>query len=101
MSSREFAEWMAFYQIQPFGEWRDDYRMARLAAVITNVMTRTKESDRLWNESDFLPDFEMALDERAAQEEIPEHEATWRKIDLIFGAMTKAAKAKKARKEKS
>lgn len=92
MSSHEFAEWMAFAQIQPFGEWREDFRMATLAAVITNVMTRTKESDPVRQAKDFMPDFEQALDEYEAQAEIPEHEMTWRKIDLVFGAMAKKKK---------
>lgn len=93
MSSHEFAEWMAFMQLQPFGEWRDDFRMATLAAVITNAMTRTKETDPVRQAADFMPDFEKALDEREAQEEIPEHERRWQKIKSVFGGL--AAKKKR------
>lgn len=92
MSSHEFSEWMAFLRLQPFGEQRKDLRMATLAAVITNVMTRTKDSDPVAEVKDFMPDFEKALDEHQAQEEIPEHEMIWRKIDLVFGAMAKKSK---------
>lgn len=88
MSSREFAEWMAFYRIQPFGEWRRDLRMAMLAAQITNVMTRTKDSDPVTDPKVFMPDFEAALDEMEVQEVIPEHERVWRKVEAAFGALT-------------
>lgn len=37
MSSREFAEWLAYYQIQPFGENRADERSGTIAAAIVNV----------------------------------------------------------------
>lgn len=92
MSSHEFAEWMAFYNLQPFGEWRGDFRMATLAAVITNVMTRTKSSDPVHKPQDFMPDFEKALDEFIAEQEVSEGEKVWRKISSIFGGLVKAKK---------
>lgn len=95
MSSSEFAEWMAFSQFHPLGEWRDDFRMATLAAVITNAMTRTKETDPVRQAADFMPNFEEALDEREAQEEIPEHERRWQKIKSVFGGLAAAAKKKR------
>lgn len=90
MSSHEFSEWMAFSQLQPFGEWRDDFRMATLAAVIVNAMTRTKESDKVYSAQDFMPDFEKELDAAAAQEQISEPERTWHKVRAIFGGLAKA-----------
>jgi hypothetical protein len=92
MSSREFAEWMAFYQLHPFGEWRSDFRMARLAATFTNVMTRTKASDPVKPEKDFIPDFEQALDEQQAAEETPPESRTWNKVKQLFGGLAKAKK---------
>ena len=32
LSAAEYSEWMAFYGLDPWGEQRDDMRMARLAA---------------------------------------------------------------------
>ncbi len=89
MSSHEFAEWMAFAQFHPLGERRADIRMATLASVITNVTTRTKESDPVHKPDEFMPDFEKALDEMEAQEEIPEHERLWQKIRGRFGGLVK------------
>lgn len=95
MSSHEFAEWLAFRQLQPFGEWRDDWRMATLAAVITNAMTRSKDSDPIREAKDFMPDFEKALDEMESQEEISEQERVMRKIKGVFGGLAAASKKKK------
>ena len=89
MSSHEFAEWMAFYRLQPFGEWRADYRMAVLAAQTTNVMTRSKHSDPVTTPDKFMPDFEKALDEAEAQEEVPAHERLWQKMKGAFGGMAR------------
>jgi len=37
IDSREFAQWQAFGQIEPFGEVRDDMRAAMIACTIANV----------------------------------------------------------------
>ena len=89
MSSHEFAEWMAFFRLQPFGEWRKDTRMATLAAVIVNALTRSKDSDPIHKAEEFMPDFEKALDEYEAQEEISEQEVLAQKVRSVFGSFVK------------
>lgn len=88
MSSREFAEWMAFFRIQPFGEWRGDFRTANVMALIANVNRDQKKSIE-FSAQDFMPDFEKALDEMEAQEEIPVHERVWNKVRSAFGGLVK------------
>lgn len=89
MSSHEFTEWMAFFRLQPFGEWRRDYRMATLAAVIVNALTRSKESDPIRKAEEFMPDFERALDEYETQEEVSEQEALAQKVRSVFSSFVK------------
>lgn len=36
MSSREFAEWMVYSQIEPFGPVRQDYHASLISTVIAN-----------------------------------------------------------------
>lgn len=86
MSSHEFAEWMAFFTLQPFGEWRDDFRFASLQALIADVNRDPKKSKPFTQES-FMPDFERAIDEQEEQEETPEHERVWQKIRGVFGGL--------------
>lgn len=88
MSSQEFGEWMAFFQLQPYGEWRQDFRTANLMALIANVNRDPKKSKE-FTPQDFMPDFEKALDERQAQEDVLEHERVWNKVKTAFGGLVK------------
>lgn len=36
MSSSELTEWMAYYKLEPFGQERDNYHAAMLAAIAVN-----------------------------------------------------------------
>lgn len=38
MSSREFTDWQAFYQIDPFGAQRDNWHAAMLAMVVARAL---------------------------------------------------------------
>lgn len=48
ISSREFAEWRAFYQIEPFGEKRSDMQAAHIASAIFDVMAPKKNGRWKW-----------------------------------------------------
>lgn len=37
MSSAEFTEYMAYYVLEPFGAWRDNWHAAQLTALMYNV----------------------------------------------------------------
>ncbi|HWV23262.1 MAG TPA: hypothetical protein VNZ58_03655 [Thermomicrobiales bacterium] len=55
MSSREFSEWMAYYELEPFGEERADFRQAlTTSAVVNSVQAQTKHPK--WSKpADFMP----------------------------------------------
>jgi hypothetical protein len=55
MSSLEFAEWMAYAGLEPFGEERADLRAGIIAATIANVH-RPGERDP-YTPTDFMPCF--------------------------------------------
>lgn len=55
ISSAQFAEWQAFYNLNPFGLERADLRSAQVAAMIYNV-NRTKKQKPL-SAKDFMFDF--------------------------------------------
>lgn len=61
MSSSEFAEWMEFYEICPFGPDRDNIHSAQIASLLYNS-SRGKNSKALTT-SDF-----MYVDRKTAQE---------------------------------
>jgi hypothetical protein len=66
MSALEFAEWMAYYSLEPFGERRADYRSAQIVQMIANVNRGADTGP--YPLSDFLPD------EIAAEADEPEDE---------------------------
>jgi len=55
IDSREISEWMAFAQVEPFGEERADIRSAIIACTMANSMRGKKQ--RAYRIKDFLPKF--------------------------------------------
>lgn len=51
----QFAEWMAYAQVEPFGPLRDDYRAGVSAATVANVLGRRKGEPAV-QPLDFFPD---------------------------------------------
>lgn len=51
--AREFCEWLAYYRLEPWGEWRADLRMGKTCQAVAqycgHVSTRA---------ADFMPDFD-------------------------------------------
>lgn len=56
MDSHEFAEWIAYSQIEPFGQDRGDLPAAIIASVIANV--HRSEQQQPYTPADFIPNFE-------------------------------------------
>ncbi len=44
MTAREFAEWRAYYALEPFGSWRDNYHAAMIAHILAMVNSDPKKS---------------------------------------------------------
>ena len=53
MGSDELTEWMAFYQLEPFGDFRADLRSAIVASTLANAH-RSKEG-KPFTPEDFMP----------------------------------------------
>ncbi len=53
IGSDELTEWMAFYQLEPFGDFRADLRSAIVACTLANAH-RSKEG-RPFTPEDFMP----------------------------------------------
>jgi hypothetical protein len=57
MTSRDVAEWKAYFSIEPFGEERADLRMGILASLIANVHRDRKKKFEPFTPADFMPGF--------------------------------------------
>ncbi len=62
IGSDELTEWMAFYQLEPFGDFRSDFRSGLLAATIANA-NRTKDA-KAFTPEDFMPFVTGLLDKQ-------------------------------------
>jgi hypothetical protein len=56
LDSKQISEWMAFYQVEPFGEERADLRSAIIACVTANAWRG--KNQKPFEVSDFLPKFD-------------------------------------------
>lgn len=56
IDSAEFTEWMAYYQLEPFGEERADLRAAIIASTIANAFSKKRSKPQ-----DFMPQFEREV----------------------------------------
>ena len=65
MSAREFAEWQAYFRIEPFGEGMADLRAGIVASVIANVNRDAKKRSQPYEPLDFMP--HAKLDEKRRQ----------------------------------
>ncbi|MDR6447485.1 hypothetical protein J2794_003601 [Paraburkholderia terricola] len=55
VSSAEFADWLAYHQIEPFGSQMDDLRAGAVAAAIYNVNRNTEKRPQPFGPSDVIP----------------------------------------------
>ncbi len=55
IDSAEFAEWMAYYQIEPFGEMVADIRHGLACALLANVNRDRKAQPTPYTPEDFIP----------------------------------------------
>lgn len=61
MPERHLAEYELFYQEQPFGLWREDYRTAQISYMLALINRDPKKSPPKL--TDFLPHFNRVVDE--------------------------------------
>ena len=64
ISSRDFAEWMAYSRLEPWGEERADLRAGIVASTIAN--SNRGKGQKPFKPQQFMPDFEPETEEQAA-----------------------------------
>lgn len=68
MSSRELSEWMAFFQLEPWGCEMEDWRAGMVAATIANVNRDTKKQRKPYEPQDFMPKRAAITEDQDADE---------------------------------
>jgi hypothetical protein len=80
MSSMEFAEWMAYSQIEPWGEERADLRTALICKVSADINTPAGKPRAK------LEDFMLKFDREKPTQTTDEMIGTAAQISAIYGA---------------
>lgn len=57
MTANEFAEWMAFARLEPFGAHVDYHRAGVVAATVANTQRDPKRRPQPFQARDFIPRF--------------------------------------------
>lgn len=57
IDAREFAEWVAYWALEPWGEKRADLRAGIVSSTVANALC-TRSGGGSWQPSDFMPEFD-------------------------------------------
>lgn len=85
VSSREFAEYWAYFQLEPWGAEREDLRSGIVASTIANANRDPKKRARPFTPDQFMPDFDRPLDDDEFDEELALEQA--RRIDELMAGL--------------
>ena len=90
MSSAEITEWLAFYQLEPFGPERGDLRAGIVAATVANVNRDAKKQKKPYSAQDFMPKFKGGAGEKGPK--TPEQlRRKWEMVVAAFGGQDRKA----------
>lgn len=81
-TSGELTEWMAFYQMEPFGAERGDLQAGIVAATVANVNRDPKKQKKPYSAQDFMPKFQGAGKAEKTPDEL---RRKWEMIVAAFG----------------
>lgn len=70
VSSRELSEWLAYSQVEPWGEERADLRAGIVASTVANTARNAKKRRKPFRPEEFMPTFERKTQTMAQQQEI-------------------------------
>jgi len=93
LTSRQLAEWEAYDRIDPIGTWREDFRMAFLSSLITNLARalypKKGHKPEMVAPEEFMPDWTGEEKEVIVKQQDPEE------MKQIFQALVRAQNKKK------
>lgn len=58
VSSRELSEWIAYSNLEPWGEKRADLRAGIVASTVANTARDRKKRGKPFSPAEFMPDFD-------------------------------------------
>jgi hypothetical protein len=83
MSAKQFRDWETYAQIEPFGEMRQDYRIASVVAMIFNMAVKSEDRKPI---KEFLLPFGEDVEKSRQTPEQMERMAKWIALCYSVGA---------------
>jgi hypothetical protein len=82
LTSSQLSEWEAYDRIDPIGSWRDDFRMAYLASVMTNLTigVHGKKGTKQTPLIDFMPDWDITAPKEVKKQSIEDMKRAFKDI---------------------
>lgn len=84
LTSWQISEWLAYYQIEPFGEERADLRAGIVASVTANANRDADKRPEPYSPADFMPRFDRE-DEEPEGQSVEEQIAIMQMFTMAFG----------------
>ena len=81
ISSRELSEWQAFNELEPFGEFSQEYRAGLIASMVANTARDEKKQPEPFQPVDFMRAGYKGDPEQVEPPEPPSPEALMERID--------------------
>jgi hypothetical protein len=88
----QLSEWEAYDRIDPIGTWREDFRMAYLCSLVTNLVISVhgKKGAKTTNVIDFMPEWGKHEEDKV----IESGKSLAEQIKEVFGSIAKKNKQK-------
>ena len=67
ITSEQFVEWIEYDKLDPFGQWREDYRSAEIVTMLANVNRDAKRKREPFKTTDFLVKFGEQINDKPKQ----------------------------------
>ena len=82
MSSREVTEWLAYDRLYGLPDWRDDFRVAAMCALLANINRDAKKKPSAYSPADFMPDFGVEKEPQSEERQM----AIMKQVEMIAQA---------------
>ena len=87
ITAAQLIEWMQYDILEPFGEWRDDWRSAEIVTMLANVNRDSSKRKEPYKVTEFLPRFgERSADELKPKQTVQQQVAIAKLIAAAFNA---------------
>ena len=82
LTSKQLSEWEAYDRLDPIGNWRDDFRLAYLSSLLTNltISVHGKKGAQSTNPMDFMLDWDLSKVKEPKRQSVEEMKAVLRGI---------------------